>query len=72
MKKETHPVYFAEAKVTCVCGATYQIGSTLEKINVEICRACHPFFTGHTKMIDTAGRVEKFEKRRAKSASAKK
>jgi large subunit ribosomal protein L31 len=68
MKKETHPQYYPEAKVTCVCGATYLVGSTMEKINVEICRACHPFFTGQTKMIDTAGRVEKFEKRRAKSA----
>lgn len=65
MKAETHPTYFPEAKVTCACGAVYKMGSTKEKIEVEICSACHPFYTGNDKIMDTAGRVEKFKARRA-------
>ncbi|MEK7650256.1 MAG: 50S ribosomal protein L31 [Patescibacteria group bacterium] len=69
MQKELHPVYHDEAQVTCACGAKYKVGSTLEKISVEICAACHPFFTGQEKVMDTAGRVEKFKTRRAKAST---
>lgn len=63
MKKEIHPTFHPEAIVTCVCGATYKLGSTLESINVEICSNCHPFYTGQEKVLDTKGRVDKFKKR---------
>jgi large subunit ribosomal protein L31 len=49
--------------VTCACGNTFETRSTVEKVNVDICGACHPFFTGKQKFLDTAGRVEKFQKR---------
>jgi large subunit ribosomal protein L31 len=65
MKAETHPTYFPEAKVTCACGNSFTVGSTKEKISVEICSNCHPFYTGNDKIMDTAGRVEKFKARRA-------
>ncbi|MDB5224622.1 MAG: RpmE [Candidatus Adlerbacteria bacterium] len=65
MKTGTHPTYFEEAKVTCVCGNTFAVGSTSKEIRVEICSACHPFYTGNEKLLDTAGRVEKFKARRA-------
>ncbi|HVZ76285.1 MAG TPA: 50S ribosomal protein L31 [Candidatus Paceibacterota bacterium] len=71
MKAETHPTYFPEAKVTCACGNTFTVGSTREHIEVEICSNCHPFYTGNEKIMDAAGRVEKFKARRA-AASAKK
>lgn len=71
MKAETHPTYFAEANVTCVCGRAFKVGSTQEKINVEICSACHPFYTGNEKILDTAGRVEKFKQRRAAATKKK-
>ncbi len=63
MKKEIHPIYYPEAEVKCACGNTMKIGSTLEKFEVEICGACHPFYTGEEKIIDTGGRVERFKKR---------
>jgi large subunit ribosomal protein L31 len=69
VKKNTHPTYFPSAKVTCVCGASFAVGSTKEKINVEICSSCHPFYTGNEKILDAAGRVEKFKARRAKAKS---
>lgn len=59
MKKGIHPEY-NETKVTCACGNTFQTRSTLPEIRVEICSACHPFFTGKQKIVDTEGRVEKF------------
>jgi len=62
VKKDIHPKYH-KCTITCGCGATYQTGSTKEKIAVEICSACHPFFTGSQKFVDTAGRVEKFQKK---------
>jgi large subunit ribosomal protein L31 len=65
MKAETHPEYFAKANVACVCGRSFTVGSTQEKLSVEICSACHPFYTGNEKILDTAGRVEKFKARRA-------
>ena len=66
MKKEIHPKYYKDAAITCACGATHTIGSTLETIRVELCALCHPFYTGEQKIMDTARRVEKFEKRDAK------
>lgn len=65
MKTETHPTYFPEAKVVCACGNVYTIGSTKKELSVEICSACHPFYTGNEKIMDVAGRVEKFKARRA-------
>lgn len=72
MKKEIHPKYFPQAQVICACGNKFTVGSTKEKIEVEICSACHPFFTGQEKVMDTAGRVEKFKNRLAKAAPVKK
>ena len=69
MKTDTHPKYFDEAKVVCACGNTFKLGSTREKIEVEICSACHPFFTGNDKVLDTAGRVEKFKTRLTQTAA---
>jgi large subunit ribosomal protein L31 len=65
MKADTHPTYFPEAKVVCACGRTFTVGSTKEKLEVEICSNCHPFYTGNEKLLDAAGRVEKFKKRAA-------
>lgn len=71
MKKELHPKYFDQAQVVCACGNKFTVGSTKEKIEVEICSACHPFFTGQEKVMDTAGRVEKFKTRMAKATTTK-
>lgn len=62
MKKEGHPNYTA-SKVTCACGNSWETRSTRDAINVEICSSCHPFFTGKQKLLDTAGRIEKFRKK---------
>ena len=62
MKKNAHPEYVA-CTITCLCGNEIQTRSTKEKLNVEICSNCHPFFTGQQKIVDTAGRVERFRKR---------
>ncbi len=63
MKKKTHPEYKA-VRVTCACGNSFLTGSTLcQDIRVEICSACHPFYTGKQKFVDTAGRVEKFQRK---------
>ena len=71
MKKNIHPKYNNKSKVTCACGATFDVGSTMNEINVEICSQCHPFYTGNEKILDTAGRVDRFKKRAA-SAKIKK
>jgi len=71
MKKDIHPKYNDKAKVTCACGATFTVGSTMDEINVEICSQCHPFYTGNEKVLDTAGRVDKFKKRVAASKAKK-
>lgn len=70
MKKDIHPTYYTDAKVVCACGNTFTTGSTKQELHVEICSACHPFYTGKQKLVDTAGRVEKFQKRVA-TAKAK-
>ncbi len=60
MKTNTHPKYYPNCKVTCVCGNTFLTGSTEPEIKVELCSACHPFYTGKQKLVDSARRVEKF------------
>lgn len=65
MKEKIHPKLHT-VKVVCSCGHTFETISALEKIHVEICSACHPFFTGKQKLMDTAGRVERFQKKYAK------
>jgi len=67
MKKNIHPVYYPKATVKCGCGNKFFVGSTKKEIEVEICGACHPFFSGKEKLIDAAGRVEKFRTRAAKA-----
>jgi large subunit ribosomal protein L31 len=63
MKNDIHPEFHESAVVTCACGNTFTTGSTAKEIKVEICSACHPFFTGKQKFVDSAGRVEKFKKK---------
>ncbi|MSQ27866.1 MAG: 50S ribosomal protein L31 [Dehalococcoidia bacterium] len=62
MKAKIHPEY-VEATVTCNCGNTFVVGSTKPTLKVEMCSRCHPFFTGEQRMVDTAGRVERFRRR---------
>lgn len=70
MKKDIHPQYFNKAKVQCACGAVFEVGSTKESIETEVCYKCHPFYTGKEKIIDKEGRVEKFKQRMAKKQTA--
>ena len=65
MKADIHPEYHKEAKVSCVCGASFVTGSTMSQIKVDICSECHPFYTGKQKLIDTEGRIERFKKKYA-------
>ena len=70
MKPETHPVY-PPARITCACGNVVETKSTRGSFNVEICSNCHPFFTGKYKLVDTAGRVDRFRKKYAATNAAK-
>jgi len=63
MKKDIHPRYYPEARVICSCGNTFTVGSTQELIRTDVCSACHPFFTGEQRIVDTAGQVERFMRR---------
>lgn len=63
MKANLHPTWFPEAKVVCACGNTFITGSTLPEIRVELCSACHPFYTGTQKFVDTLGQVDRFVKK---------
>jgi len=63
MKAKIHPEYHNDAKVICSCGNTFTTGSTRKTLKVELCSKCHPFFTGEQKIVDTAGRVERFKRR---------
>lgn len=72
MKKNIHPNYHNNTKVTCSCGNTLEVGSTIEAIHVEVCSACHPFYTGTAKFIDTAGRVDKFQEKVRKAQEMRK
>lgn len=66
MKKDIHPTYYPNATVTCACGNTFTTGSIQPEIKTELCAACHPFYTGKQKLIDTARRVEKFSAKKEK------
>ena len=68
MKSDIHPTY-QRAVVQCACGNTFVTRSTLSDIHVEICANCHPYFTGRQKLVDTAGRVERFQRRYAKAST---
>ncbi|SRR3989344_1970143 len=70
MKQDIHPEYHLKTLVKCSCGNTFTVGSTRKEIKVDICSKCHPFFTGDQKLIDTAGRVEKFKARKQKASEA--
>ena len=71
MKKGIHPQYHPEAEIKCACGNVIKVGSTQASMSTEICSACHPFYTGKKKMIDTTGRVDRFKKRMEKSSKIK-
>lgn len=66
MRKDIHPEYNI-LDVTCACGATHKVGTTLKEMKIEICSQCHPFYTGNEKVLDTAGRVDKFKQRMEKA-----
>lgn len=70
MKKDIHPKYH-ETKVHCACGNTFMTRATVPAINVEICSACHPFYTGKQKFVDSEGRVERFQRKYAKQTAGK-
>lgn len=70
MKKDIHPEY-AQTTIKCACGNVVETGSTKKDIRVEICSKCHPFFTGKQKLVDTAGRIERFRKKYEKFNSLK-
>jgi large subunit ribosomal protein L31 len=72
MKSNIHPPYYPDAVVTCVCGNTFTTGSTKQKIQLEVCSACHPFYTGQARFIDTQGRVERFQAKQAAVGTYKK
>jgi large subunit ribosomal protein L31 len=63
MRKNIHPKYYPNAKVTCSCGNTWTTGSTKPEIRTDLCNVCHPFFTGEQRIVDTAGQVDRFVKR---------
>jgi large subunit ribosomal protein L31 len=63
MKKDIHPKYYPDAKVICSCGNTFAIGSTKKVLKIDVCSKCHPFFSGGHRIVDTAGRVERFKRR---------
>lgn len=63
MKKDIHPKWYPEAQVICSCGETYTMGATQEVIRTDVCSACHPFFTGEQRIVDTEGQVERFMRR---------
>jgi len=71
MKDKIHPTYNEKVAVTCSCGNTFETGSTEKEISVEVCAACHPFYTGKQKLVDVAGRVDTFKKKLAAVEVAK-
>jgi large subunit ribosomal protein L31 len=71
MKKDIHPKYFKDAKIICACGNIIITGSTKPETKVEVCSACHPFYTGKKRLVDTAGQLDRFKKRFDKSAQIK-
>jgi len=71
MKKNIHPKFYNQATITCSCGAILTTGATQEKMHIEICSQCHPFYTGKKKTLDTTGRVDRFKKLAEKSEAKK-
>lgn len=69
MKKDIHPEYNKNSKVTCACGNSFVTGSTMPELKVELCSNCHPFYTGKQKLVDSARRVEKFQERAGKTSA---
>jgi len=67
MKQNIHPKYYSKSEARCACGNKFTIASTREKIDIQLCYKCHPYYTGKEKLIDTAGKVEKFKARREKA-----
>jgi large subunit ribosomal protein L31 len=63
MRKDIHPQWFPEARVTCACGNTWTVGATVPEIRTDVCSACHPFYTGEQRIVDTEGQVDRFMKR---------
>ncbi|MBM3172120.1 MAG: 50S ribosomal protein L31 [Chloroflexi bacterium] len=63
MKEKIHPKYYNDARVVCSCGNTITTGSTKKEMRVELCSKCHPFYTGEQRIVDTAGRVERFKRK---------
>jgi large subunit ribosomal protein L31 len=72
MKKDIHPKYYPKASVRCACGNVFNVGSTKEFIETEVCAKCHPFYTKQEKVMDTLGRVQKFKERASKKTDVKK
>jgi len=68
MKEKIHPKYYPQAKITCACGNAFTVGSTSPELRVDICSACHPFYTGEQRIVDTAGQVDRFMKRLERTA----
>src|SRR5512146_2077743 len=68
MKAKIHPKYFAQARVICACGNSWTTGATVPEIKVDVCSACHPFFTGEQRIVDTAGQVDRFMRRLERTA----
>jgi large subunit ribosomal protein L31 len=69
VKEKIHPKYYPEATVLCACGNSWKTGATQELIRTDVCSACHPFFTGEQRIVDTAGQVERFIRRLEKKGS---
>lgn len=72
MKKKIHPKYYKDSKITCACGNVIKVGSTAQDMQIEICSACHPFYTGKKKLVDSTGQVDRFKKRMEKASVLKK
>lgn len=71
MKKEIHPKYYDQAAITCSCGNTFTLGASVPELRLEICPNCHPLYTGKSKLVDTAGRVDRFKERLQKARPSK-
>jgi large subunit ribosomal protein L31 len=68
MKAKIHPKYYVDARIICACGTTFTVGSTSPELKIDICSACHPFYTGEQRIVDTAGQVDRFMKRLERTA----
>jgi len=68
MKPKIHPKYFPNARIICACGNAWTTGDTVSEVKVDICSACHPFYTGEQRIVDTAGQVDRFMKRLERTA----